>query len=154
MPPRFRPAKVDDTEHIVELLIPLFQKFGGVYGIRSDAESIVKTVLHTITNGICLVSPEACAGGFIHPYPWNHQMNVGVVLFWNYNRPSGIRVFEALTREFKARGATHINCASHFPDHRIGRHYRRLNLQPAEIQYVGPVDSATIPLATSRRGAK
>lgn len=136
---KFRPARVDDTDHIVNLLIPLFQKVGVIYGIKPDAESIIASVLHTIERGVCLVGDHACAGGFIRNYPWNYNAKLGVILFWNYDRPSGIKILPEMVEAFRRLGATHINCASHFPDNRIGKHYEALGIHPAEVQYVGNI---------------
>lgn len=144
----FRPARLDDADHIVDLLVPLFQKVGAVYGIRPEAESIIKTVIHTIERGVCLVGESGCAGGYVHPYPWNHNAQVGIILFWNYSRPSGIHVFEAIVERFRSLGATHINCASHFPDNRIGRHYMRFGLHPAETQFISSL--ATMKTSTAQ----
>lgn len=134
---RFRPARLDDADHIIDQIVAINAKVGAVYGIGMDAESVIATVMHTIERGVCLVGDHACAGGYIHPYPWNHAAKIGLILFWNYTRPSGIHVFEAMAERFRALGATHINAASHFPSNRIGQHYARFGLHPCETQFIG-----------------
>ena len=134
---KFRPATMDDADHIIDQIVEINKKVGAVYGIPMDAESVIATVIHTIERGVCVVGENACAGGYIHPYPWNHAAKIGLILFWNYTRPSGIRVFEAIAERFRALGATHINAASHFPDNRIGQYYARFRLHPAEVQHIG-----------------
>lgn len=136
---RFRPARPDDLDAILDLLVDMNRKIGAVYGIPADAESTIKTVLHIIHRGVCLVGNHACAGGFIYPYPWNEQAKVGLLLFWNYTRPSGVHVFGAMAERFRELGATHLNCASHFPDNRLARWYARFGLRAAEIQHISPL---------------
>jgi hypothetical protein len=66
---------------------------------------------------------------------------IGNVVFWGFTKPSGVHILEAITEEFKNHGATHINCASHFPENSSGRLYERFGLHPAETQYVGKIDA-------------
>lgn len=130
-------ATPDDEEHILDLLVDLHRKVGGIYGIETDAASLIDTARHIIRNGICLVGESACAGGMITRYPWNREARIGTVLFWNFTKPSGIHVLRALADEFKAHGATHLACSSHFPTNRVGRHYvKSLDMKPVEVQYL------------------
>lgn len=133
---RFRKATLEDVDDIIDLIIEINRKVGAVYGIPMDAESVVETVMHVVKRGICVVGPGACAGGMVHPYLWNRDFQMGTVIFWNYNRPSGVHVIEALAREFKQAGATHLTCTSHFPENKAGRIYVRMGSTPCEIQYI------------------
>ena len=134
---RFHLALPADEERILELLVDLHRKVGGIYGIDTDAASLIETARHVMRHGVCLVGESACAGGSIVRYPWNRSARIGTVLFWNFNRPSGIHVLAALAEEFKARGATHLACSSHFPTNRVGRHYvKSLDMKPVEVQYL------------------
>ncbi len=114
----------------------LYRKLGGIYGIPHDPRCIVEAVLHTIRHGICLVGPAACAGGFIDSFVWNRRAKIGNVLFWNYDRPSGVRILQALAAEFQRRGASHIMVASHFPDNRAAHLYRKFGLRQVEEQHM------------------
>ncbi len=142
-PPRFRRATPDDSGDVVELLLALYRKLGAAYGIPADTKSVVQAVIHTIHNGICIVGDCSCAGGFIENYVWNRHAKIGTVLFWNYSRPSGIKVFEALVKEFKRCGATHINVASHFPENLAGRFYTRFGLKQCEVQWITEIATMT-----------
>lgn len=136
---KFRPATPSDFDAILDLIVDINKKVGAVYGIPMEAGSVVHAINHTIKEGICLVGDGACAGGFIHPYIWNHAMKIGLVLFWNYRKPGGIRIFQAMVEEFKRRGATHVSCSSHFPKNTIGRHYLKRGAHPVEVQYLIPL---------------
>ncbi len=140
---RFRRATRDDVEPIIDLIVEINRKVGAVYGIPMEAESLIQTVMHIVDRGICMVGPGACAGGFIHPYVWNRSVNVGTVLFWNYNRPSGVHVIEALAQEFNRLGASHFSCSSHFPENKAGRLYVKMNSTPCEIQYMTRIAEMT-----------
>jgi len=137
---RFRRATPDDADSIIDLIVEINRKVGAVYGIPMEAESVIQTVMHTIKRGICLVGDGACAGGLIHPYVWNRSASVGLIVFWNYSRPSGIHIFEAMIQAFRQHGATHLNCSSHFPANRIGQHYvKRFDMAPVEVQYLAEI---------------
>lgn len=146
---RFRRATPDDADAVIDLIVDINRKVGAVYGIRMEAESVIQTVIHTIHRGICMVGPNACAGGFISPYVWNRRVQIGTVLFWNYTKPSGVHVFEALAAEFSRLGASHISCSSHFPENKVGRLYLKMNSTPCEIQYIARIEAMT-PLITNK----
>lgn len=138
---QFRPARLDDADLVIDLVADLNRKVGLIYGIRVDVESSIKTIMHVIERGVCVVGQESCAGGFIHPYPWNHEAKVGTILFWNYRKPSGIHVFTAICEKFKSLGATHVSCSSHFPENRAVKFYTRFELIPSEIQFIANLTS-------------
>ena len=132
---KFRLATPDDTAHCVRLLVPLYEKVGGIYGIPLDLESLTDAVLTTIQTGICIVGPVACAGGLLFPFPWNRNALVGYTLFWNYTKPSGVKILPALMDEFRRRGATQFCAISHFPENKAARIYRRFGLRKSEISH-------------------
>ncbi len=139
---KFRQATPADAAAIAESLVSLYRKLGGIYGIPYDYRSVMEAVLHTIRHGVCLTGPTACAGGFIDSYVWNRSVQIGNVLFWNYGRPSGVRILQALAAEFQRRGATHIMVASHFPYNRAAHLYRKFGLRQTETMHM--VEIATM----------
>lgn len=128
----------------MDLLAALYAKLGGVYGIPWDAGAALRVVLHTIHKGVCLIGPQACAGGFVVPFLWNRHVRVGQINFWNYARPSGIRIFNAIAAEFARRGATHLECSSHFPANRAGDFYRHAGLRPVETVWTMRLPDITL----------
>lgn len=144
---QFRPAHPDDIGHITHLVTSLYVKLGSAYQIPMDTKSVVEAVIHTIRHGVCLVGDHACAGGFIDSFVWNRSVKVGNVLFWNYSRPSGVRILEALAVEFQNRGASHLGVASHYPDNLAARFYSRIGLQPCEQQHIVAIETIHRPFS-------
>ena len=101
-----------------------------------DARSIAFLALRAIDRGVCLIGNGAVAGGFVQRYPFNQDAMVGTVYFWNFTKPSGIRILKAIMEEFKSHGATHFSCSSHEPKHRIGDYYSTLGLRKAESEWI------------------
>lgn len=135
----FRRATLDDLEEIVDLGVNLSQKHGSVYQMPAEGLSVAAEISRIIKYGICLVGHGAAAGGAVRPFIWNTHIMVGCVIFWNFTRPSGIHIFDALVLELEKHGATHLSTTSHFPKNRIGEFYAKRGMSPAETTFIGEI---------------
>lgn len=133
----FRRATAQDVRAIYRMGRRFYDKHGAIYGIALDFDSFLNTIEAVVQHGVCVVGNRSCAGAIIAPFPFNHRALVASVVFWCFETPREIRVFEALMEHCKADGATHISGASHFPNNRIGRYYRKLGLQETEVVVMG-----------------
>lgn len=135
-----RIARPDDVLTIGQMLRRFYLSHGGVYGIKYDHGSCLESVLKTITNGVCLVGGNSCAGALLIPFPFNRQAIVAQVLFWFIEARHEIAIFDSLAKSCRAAGATHINVATLAPKHIGRRFYAVRGLKLAEAQYLGPID--------------
>lgn len=133
------------------LLEDLDGKVGERIGIRSDRRSLVETGIRVIKYGVCLVGSHEVAGANIVKFPFNRNAVIGNIMFWNFTRPSGVHIFEAMVKELKKLGVTHITANSHFPENRIGDFYCKLGLRRVEISWLAEINSMHPPYQTEPR---
>jgi len=123
----FRRAQLGDVERVAQMLGRFYAKIGiAAYQVPFDYPSAVETVKDTVLRGICLVGPRSCAGAFAHQFPFNKSVKFAYVQFWCFERAREIMIFEALMDECERGGAVRVIAASHPPNHRIGKYYRKL----------------------------
>jgi hypothetical protein len=138
---RFRRANVEDLDQVVELLFDLCGKVSTAYGMKADGNSLIETALHTIKYGVCLIGGGAVAGGMLVRMPYNREMLIGNVLFWNFTKPSGAAIFEAMVNELEKLGAKYISATSHFPDNRLGDFYCKRGLKAVETIWLAEIST-------------
>ena len=143
--PSFRPAKLSDAGFVLGLVRDFYRKSGGIYGIPFDSASTFQTINTTIVQGVCLVGPSSTAGAIFNFSPFNHSAVVAQVLFWFFKSAREIRILDEMKRACANAGATHLCCASHFPENRIGRHYERLSMKPIEQWHMTELEMACNP---------
>lgn len=146
----YRLATPEDVPAIARRLKRFYAKVGGVYRIPYDHESCLETVAHTVKDGICVVGPSSCAGARLCPYPFNYRVIVAMVVFWSFARSREIAILDVLMATCQSLGVHAVNVASHFPDHTIGRRYRKKGFYPTETQWLASLKSLAIPGQTGK----
>ena len=121
------------------MLLNLNFKVGLSYGIPIDPASLVSTATRVIKHGVCLLGDHAVAGATVQPWLFNQNIIVGNIIFWNFTKPKGIGIFDAMVKALAARGATHISASSHFPKNRIGDFYCQKMMKQVELQWLGDI---------------
>ncbi len=99
-------------------------------------EDIALTARHIIHFGVCLLGHGAVAGGELVHWVFNRQIIVGNVIFWNFTKPSGAAILDAIADEFTRLGATHIGVSSHHPELRLNEFYGKRGFVPIEDQFI------------------
>ena len=124
-------------EEVCSILVDLHSKVGVFYrNMPASGKDIALTASHVIQNGICLIGNGATAGGMIQPWIFNSQFIIGTILFWNSRTVSGFNILGAMIAEFNHYGVTHVSAASHPPDDRIAKLYRKWGMEPTETNHV------------------
>ena len=134
----FRRATFEDGVTILRLLKEWKEKANleALYGIPMDFDSSLKTIDNIIENGIFLVGTTSYAGAILTPCWWNQEATMATVIMWYFRSPREIKIFKALMDECREAGATHFVSASIFPEHTIGRLYKRFGFSECEAQWI------------------
>lgn len=132
---------MSDLEAVVEILMDLDGKLSPAYGIKGDGQSLVETALFAIKHGICLIGRGAAAGGSLFRFPYNHNVLIGNILFWNFTKPSGVGIFQAMVSEFRGLGAKYVTASSHFPENRLGDFYCKQGLKAVETSWIAEIST-------------
>lgn len=137
---QFRRATLEDVPFVARLIRELYAPRLECFRIPYDHESTLVMVGDLVSRGIVLVGESSCAGCLIYPFPFNANARVASVYFWYWQKLHGIGILKALMKEAKAAGATHLTAASHFPENRIGRYYRKVGMRAVETAFVKVLD--------------
>jgi len=138
MDPLFRRATLEDTLTIGHMLKRFYAKCGhAAYGIPYDHYSALNTITLVIHRGVCIIGHASCAGALLDPFPFNSRALIAQVVFWYFEKPREICVFDQLYVECQKTGATHINAAALAPKQTGKRFYVARGMKLAECHYLG-----------------
>lgn len=146
----FRRAQLSDLVAVAQMLRRFYQKHGQAYGIPYDHASTIGTALQVVTRGICLVGDRCCAGAVPCPFPFNNNYIIAQVVFWYFEHRRDITIFDALMREMRKAGVTHINAAALPPGTTGKRFYQARGMTLVETHFMGPVTEN--PCRTAAKG--
>lgn len=137
----FRSATPDDVFHIARLVKRFYSRFGHHIGIPYDHESSIQLILGALSMGCPMVVGEhSCAAASINSFPFNKSARVATVLFWYFEKPREIGIFDFLALQCIRSGATHINAASTASAPAVRKIYEERGLVRIEDNFIGAIN--------------
>lgn len=137
----FREATPDDVFHIARLVKRFYHRYGGHIGIPYDHESTLQLILGALSMGCPVaVGEHSCAAASINPFPFNKTARVATVLFWYFDKPREIGIFDFLAQQCIRAGATHISASATTSAPAARGIYERRGLTYIEQTFIGQLN--------------
>lgn len=135
-----RAATLDDIPAMVAMGKRFTDKAGFADHIGYDEASVEALLTGLIEGdtGVCLIGPDCMASALVFPHPYNRAHNTAQELFWWSEGLQGLRLFDALERAVKAKGAHSlimITVEAINPD-KTGQFYTRKGYRPTERSFM------------------